>query len=122
MLIGVAGILGTLARYGLIVIVNKYFGGILPWGTFVVNMVGCFVAGFLWVASERYVHFSTEALAIILIGFVGAFTTFSTFILETVALIRASQWGLASINMLIHNVIGIAALFAGLSSARLIFK
>ena len=122
LLISVAGVLGTLSRYGLIALVNKFFAGSLPWGTLSVNVLGCFVAGLLWVASERYFNFSTETLAIILIGFVGAFTTFSTLILETSTLFRTSQWGLAAINILMHNVLGIVALFAGFALARLISK
>lgn len=120
--IGIAGALGTLSRYGLLVVVNKIFNGHLPWGTFVVNIIGCFIVGLLWVFSEKYVHLTNEMLAIILIGYVGAFTTFSTLILETFTLFKTSQWGLALINILIHNIVGIAALFMGFTLARLVCR
>ncbi|NQT51918.1 fluoride efflux transporter CrcB [bacterium] len=118
--IGVAGALGSLARYGLAGAVHRAVRGPLPWGTAVVNVLGCFVAGALWAAFQDRAGISGEMRAIILIGFMGGFTTFSTYMLETGNLVRDAQWGWAVGNMLFQNLVGLAGLFLGLMVGRLV--
>jgi len=118
LLIGLAGALGTLARYGLSGIVQRIAGGTLPWGTLAVNVTGCFLAGLIWALIENRITVSGETRAIILIGFMGAFTTFSTFVLETGELMRDAEWFRAFGNLALQNIIGVLALFAGFAIAR----
>lgn len=114
-----AGGLGALARYGVSEWVQAYYGGQFPWATFVVNASGCFLFGLIWtLAHEKHV-LSTEASFILLTGFMGAFTTFSTFAFETSAMLKTSHWLLALGNLALQNIGGILAVFLGIGLARL---
>ena len=119
-LIGFAGGMGALARYGLGGAVQRVAGGSWPWGTFVVNIIGCLLFGLVWAATEDRLSLNGEARLYVLTGFMGAFTTFSTFAFETSAMLRDSEYLLAAANLCAHNLIGIAFLFAGLALGRLI--
>ncbi len=119
-MIGFAGALGTLARYGLSGIVKRYSGATFPWGTFVVNMLGAFLFGFIWSLAEQRLVITVETRVIILSGFLGGFTTFSSFMFESSALIREAQWGLAMLNLGGQIMLGLAAMFLGLTIGRMI--
>ena len=100
---------GTLARYALSGVAQRIYLGELPVGTFAVNVVGCLLFGFVWTLADERLIISGETRFIILTGFMGAFTTFSTFAFESSALLRDSEWLLAAGNVLGHNLIGILA-------------
>ncbi|HBG47196.1 MAG TPA: chromosome condensation protein CrcB [Deltaproteobacteria bacterium] len=119
-LIAAAGAAGTLARYFLGGLVQRLYGGAFPWGTFAVNMTGTFLFGVVWALAEERLVISGEARAIVLVGFMGAFTTFSTFIFETGELLRDSQWALAIGNLAIQNITGVIFLILGLAIGRLL--
>ncbi len=119
-LLGLAGALGTLSRYGLAGFVHRFIGPSFPWGTFAVNITGCFIAGILWALFENRWPVSGETRTIILVGFMGAFTTFSAMILETSELIRAAEWLYAAGNLSLQNGVGFAAIFAGTALGRMI--
>lgn len=119
--IALAGGLGTLARYGLSGWAQRASGsGVFPWGTVAVNAVGCLLFGVLWSVMEKRLGIGGETRVIVLTGFMGAFTTFSTFMFETGELIRDSEWLLAAGNVAGQNISGIAFLFLGLALGRLI--
>ena len=117
--LAVAGALGTLARYGLCGLVSKYNGTGFPWGTLAVNLTGCFLAGLLWALFEHRWPMSTEMKLLVLVGFMGAFTTFSAFILETGHLVRSASWTHAAVNVAIQNTLGLVALFSGAALGRM---
>lgn len=119
-LIAFAGAIGTLSRYFLGGAVQRLYGGSFPIGTFVVNMTGTFLFGLIWSVAEDRLVISSEARAIMLTGFMGAFTTFSSFMFETGELMRDSQWALALGNIALQNITGIIFLFIGLALGRLI--
>lgn len=119
LLIGLAGALGALARYSLGGLVQRFTGATFPWGTFVVNIIGAFLFGLIWSLVEQRLVISVEARVIILSGFLGAFTTFSSFMFETSSLIGEAQWGLALLNVGGQIVLGLAAMFLGLAAGRL---
>ncbi|HOF40932.1 MAG TPA: CrcB family protein [Candidatus Hydrogenedentes bacterium] len=118
--IGFAGAGGALARYALAGLVQKVSGGVFPWGTFVVNIAGCFAFGLIWAITEKRLAFAAESRVYLLTGFLGAFTTFSTFAFETGAMMRDGEYLLATANLGIHNILGICALFIGLALGTLI--
>jgi fluoride exporter len=118
-LIAAAGALGTVARYGLAGLINRLGGPSFPWGTLAVNAAGCFVVGILWVLFENRWSVSAETRVIVLVGFMGAFTTFSAFILDSGELIESAQWMRAAANVALQNGIGFAALFAGAALGRM---
>ena len=116
--LAVIGALGTLARYQLGGLVQRLYGGTFPLGTLVVNALGCFLFGLVWTLAEERLVISGEMRAIILIGFMGAFTTFSTYAYETSAMLRDAEWALAATNALTQNVLGVVAFFLGVALGR----
>lgn len=118
LLLGAGGAIGTLLRYGISDLTHRLVGVAFPWGTFVVNVVGCFVIGLLWSVSE-YTTFSPSLRLFLFTGTLGAFTTFSTYGLETFNLLRDGEIMLGATNLLLHNVIGLAAVVGGFVLARL---
>jgi len=86
----------------------------------VVNVLGCLLFGLITALATERQAISEETRLLCLVGFMGAFTTFSTFAYETGAMIQASQWQPALVNMATHNVVGIVALFAGMFLAKLL--
>ena len=120
LLIAVAGGFGSLARYWLSGVVQNSSGSLFPYGTVAVNILGCLVFGFLVAVTEGRFAISPQTRAVILVGFMGAFTTFSTYIFETAALLEDSEWLLALGNMSLQNFVGLAALILGLFIGRLV--
>jgi CrcB protein len=114
--IGAAGALGTLARYGLAGIVQRHAGGSFPFGTAAVNIAGCLLAGFLWALAENRLNLGGEIRACVFIGFMGAFTTFSTFILETTELLRSGEYLYAAGNIVFQNAAGVFAFILGMTA------
>jgi CrcB protein len=116
--IAVAGALGALARYGLDGFVSRRTSGAFPWGTFVVNISGAFTLGLVFtLATERWgpAPWLRSALTI---GFLGAYTTFSTLSFETYRLAEDRALGLAVANMLGSCAAGLAAVYLGVVAAR----
>jgi fluoride exporter len=117
--LAVAGGLGSLSRYGLSGVVQRAFGAEFPWGTFVVNMTGCFVFGVVWAFCQDRLSVSPEVRTVVLVGFMGAFTTFSSYIFETNELLRESLWLKAVGNVLGQNIAGVVCLLIGMAIGRL---
>jgi CrcB protein len=108
------GALGTLCRYGLDGIVLDACGTRFPWGILVVNALGCFLFGLIWPLAEERMLIGSQTRFLVLTGFMGAFTTFSTFTFQTVEFLQDSQWGLAAANSLGQMALGLVLLFLGL--------
>ena len=117
-LLALAGGLGSLSRFGLSGLAHRVLGRSFPYGTAVVNVLGCFLFGLVWGALENRAGLSPQVRVIVLTGFMGAFTTFSTYIFETMAFLQHSQWLMAMLNLVGQNVIGLAFIFLGLSLGK----
>ena len=112
--IGSGGFLGALARYGLSGLVHRQLPfTTFPYGTLAVNRLGCFVIGVITGLVESRQLFGPELRRFILIGILGAFTTFSTFGYETFSMIRDGEHFRAAINVGIHVVFGLALVWLG---------
>ena len=118
LLIALAGGAGALARYGLGGLVQRWTGGGFPWGTVAVNVVGCFLFGLVVTAASERFGLSVEMRIIILTGFMGAFTTFSTFAYESQQLMADGQWLWAFGNIALQLVVGVAMMIAGIAVGR----
>jgi len=119
-LIALGGALGSLARYGFSGAVHRWLGPGFPWGTAAVNLLGCFGFGILWaVMVERWAA-SPEVRSLVLVGFLGAFTTFSTFIAESGNLAAGGQWLFSALNVAGQAALGLFLYFLGLSLGRMI--
>ncbi len=117
-LLAVAGAIGSVSRYGLSLAVYRVCGPTFPWGTFVVNLLGCFLFGLIWSLAEEGWGISDGTRVIVLVGFMGAFTTFSSFAHDTFILMRDARWLLAGANIAAQNVLGIIALVGGVAVGR----
>lgn len=111
--LAIAGALGTLARYGAGVIIERHAVGLFPWPTFVVNMVGCLAFGLFYAFAENHAGWQSDVRIVVLTGFMGAFTTYSAFAFQTSAMLRESQWLLAAGNIAAHNILGVLCLLLG---------
>ena len=117
-LIALAGLVGTLVRYWLSGVVARQYGETFPWGTMAVNLIGCFLAGAIFYISEERFLLSPTLRTIILIGFLGGFTTFSSYGLQTFSLLRDGEFGLATLNVAVSNVLGLLLVWAGYVAFR----
>ena len=117
-LLAIAGAAGTLSRYGLSSLIQKYGVGSLPWGTIAVNLIGCFLFGIIWSLAEDRQMLSPQARFVLLTGFMGAFTTFSTLVFETSWFIRNSQLWLALANSVGQLIAGVMLILLGLAVVR----
>ena len=118
--IALAGLVGTLVRYWLAGFVARQYGETFPWGTLIVNLIGSFLAGALYHLAEERLLISPALRAIILIGLLGGFTTFSSYGLQTFTLLRDGQIGLATLNVAASNVLGLLMVWAGYVVFKLI--
>jgi CrcB protein len=122
LLIGIGGFLGSVARYLVSGYVQDRTGELFPFGTLAVNVIGCFVIGGLSELAEARAFLSPETRALIVIGVLGGFTTFSTFGNETVNLLRDGEWTFAVMNLLTHVVLAIGAVWIGRATAHAIWR
>lgn len=116
----IAGGFGVLARFGLGGVIQRWYGSTFPIGTFVINVLGCLLFGVIWSLAEERLVISSETRFILLTGFMGAFTTFSTFAFETSGLMRDSEWLLAMSNVLGQTLLGLVAVVGGMAIGRLL--
>jgi len=120
-MVGLGGGMGAICRFMvyelcLSLVKNAW----LPMGTIIVNVLGCFVIGFLGGIAETRDLFSPEMRALIFIGFLGGFTTFSTFGFELFFFIRNGQAGLAALNAVLQMTLGLIGVWAGFSLAKFV--
>lgn len=116
--VAIAGALGALARYGMSLWALRLFGSSFPFGTLIVNLIGCFCLGFIAEIALEDPGLTAKTRAIIGAGFFGAFTTFSTFGVETFRAIEGGHWGVAAANVAINVVAGLLLVSAGFFVAR----
>ena len=120
LLIGTAGFIGTLTRYICVRFINHLAPG-FPWGTLAVNILGAFLAGFCYVMCRNKFAAFEEYFPILFIGFLGAFTTFSTFALESTVFLAEAAYGKFFLNIFLQNTTGIAAAAGGFYLAKVLF-
>ena len=106
------GALGSLSRYLLSGYTHRIISGTFPWGTLFVNATGSLLIGFFWGVFEMK-NISPQARMFIFIGFLGGYTTFSTFALETMNLVREGDIRMAVVNVLVNNLLSLLFVFVG---------
>ncbi|MBI3999157.1 MAG: fluoride efflux transporter CrcB [Candidatus Omnitrophica bacterium] len=114
------GVAGTIARYLLSGAVYQVFGANFPYGTLAVNLIGCFVIGFLAALAEDKFLLGPNARLLLMAGFCGAFTTFSTFMLETANLMKDGETLRAFVNVIASVLVGFIVFKLGVFLAETI--
>ncbi len=109
--VAAAGGVGTLCRYGIGHLTRDTQ---FPWGTFIANMLGCFLFG---ITAELLTtnRLSIEWKAILMTGFLGGFTTFSAFVMENHQYFQSRQWTMLAVHIIVPNILGIVAVIAGIA-------
>ncbi|MEG3639565.1 fluoride efflux transporter CrcB [Magnetococcus sp. PR-3] len=118
--VALGGAVGALGRYALSNAVYAWLGRGFPWGTLTVNVVGSFIMGMLFYLFTQRLMVPEPLKPLILVGGLGAFTTFSTFSQETLNLLQSGSWLLALLNMVGSVVLCVLAAYLGLVLARLV--
>jgi fluoride exporter len=118
LLIALGGALGSIARYWVGATIINRMGTRFPWGTLAINLSACVVIGFSVTFLTRRADLSPAWRYLVPIGFVGAYSTFSTYEWETLSLIRAGTIPLASVYALGSLVLGLAATWCGMVAAE----
>ena len=120
LLVALGGGIGSTARY----LCQKWFSENyphpFPWGTFLVNLFGCFLIGIIYAASEKSAALSPQTRLLLITGFCGGFTTFSTFAFENMSLLRSGDFLYFSIYIVASVALGIAGVFAGIVIMKLL--
>lgn len=119
-LIGLGGFAGAIARYLVDGVIAERASSAFPLGTLVVNASGSFLLGLLFAMTAERAILPADIRGPVLIGFVGAYTTFSTFMLESWRLVETGAIGLAVLNLAGSTALGIVAIVAGLAIGRMI--
>lgn len=113
LIIGIGGFFGAIARYVTATWISEHWGKSFPLGTFVVNVSGSFLIGLLmYLLTERLMP-NPQWRLFLVVGFLGSYTTFSTFEYETGALIQDGQWLVAVLNVVLSVTVGFVGLKAG---------
>jgi len=118
--ISVAAIVGANLRYLLSRLAAMELGSVFPYGTLFINIVGSFIVGFfiIWTTERALVDPRWRLLMVV--GFCGSFTTFSSYAFETMAYFEQGQWGLMLANLLSNNILCLGGALAGMALARVL--
>ncbi|HET7891996.1 MAG TPA: fluoride efflux transporter CrcB [Candidatus Sulfotelmatobacter sp.] len=116
--ISFAAILGANLRYFLSRLAAREFGPVFPTGTLIINVVGSFIVGFFIIWTSERVLLDPRWRLLVVVGFCGSFTTFSSYAFETMAYFEQGQWGLLLTNILSNNLLCLGAALAGMAVAR----
>lgn len=112
--VGLGGALGSIARHGMNVAVGRVFGQPVPYATAAVNVIGCVVIGILAGSiAAGNLRLTDTWRVFVFVGILGGFTTFSSFGLDTLILVRSGATGLAIANVVGQVALGLGGLFAG---------
>ncbi|MBE2236713.1 MAG: fluoride efflux transporter CrcB [Caldilineaceae bacterium] len=118
--ISLGAVLGANLRFFVSVWASQRLGAGFPFGTFLVNVGGCFLIGLFYGLGETRLTLTPELRLFFVVGFLGAFTTFSSFSNETVNLMRSGDLWLTLLNIAGNNLCGLLAVMAGAALARLL--
>ena len=122
LLVGIGGAAGAVARYLLSGMVQERSGGVFPWGTLVVNVLGCLVMGLLAGLADVRGFMTPPTRALLVVGVLGGFTTFSAFGNETMNLLLDRDVARAGLNVGLNVGLGIVAVWAGRAAPFLVWR
>jgi len=118
--ISVAAILGANLRFLLSRLAVREFGPVFPYGTLIINIAGSFIVGLFVIWTTERVLVDPRWRLLVVVGFCGSFTTFSSYAFESMAFFEQGQWGLMLANILGTNLLCLAGALAGMALARVL--
>ena len=118
LIIGLGGFLGSISRYWLSLLIDKNLWGAYPYGTFVVNIIGCLFLGLIYSVADREQLLSHEMRFFLATGFCGSFTTFSTFSYQNQLLYQEGEWATLITYIVLSILVGVLATFGGVSLGK----
>ena len=118
--ISIAAIVGANFRYFLSRLAAREFGPVFPVGTLIINVVGSFIVGFFVIWTSERVLVDPRWRLLVVVGFCGSFTTFSSYAFETISYFEQGQWGLMMTNVLSNNLLCLGGALAGMALARVL--
>ena len=116
--ISIAAIFGANLRYIISRLAAREFGPVFPFGTLIINIVGSFIVGLFVILTTERVLVDPRWRLLVVVGFCGSFTTFSSYAFETMSLFERGQWGLMLANIFANNLLCLGAALAGMAVAR----
>jgi len=116
--ISAAAIVGANLRYLLSRLAAREFGPVFPYGTLTINIIGSFIVGFFVIWTTERVLVDPRWRLLVVVGFCGSFTTFSSYAYETMAYFEGGQWGLMLANIFTNNLLCLGGALAGMALAR----
>ena len=116
--VSVGAILGANLRYIFSRYAARIMGPVFPYGTLIINITGSFVVGWFMIWSTERVLLDPRWRLLVVIGFCGGFTTFSSYAFESMAYLEQGQWRLLALNVLSNNLLCLLAALAGMALAR----
>jgi CrcB protein len=120
LVISVGAIVGANTRYLVSRHAARMLGPVFPYGTLIINVAGSLIVGFFLVWTSERVLVDPRWRLLVVVGFCGAFTTFSSYAFETMAYLEQGQWVLMLTNVLSNNLLRLAAALAGMALARVL--
>jgi fluoride exporter len=118
--ISIAAIVGANFRYFLSRLAAREFGPVFPAGTLIINVLGSFIVGFFVIWTSERVLLDPRWRLLVVVGFCGSFTTFSSYAFETISYFEQGQWGLMLTNVLSNNLLCLGGAMAGMALARVL--
>jgi CrcB protein len=118
--ISIAAVIGANLRFLLSRLAARDFGPVFPYGTLIINIVGSFIVGFFVIWTTERVLVDPRWRLLVVVGFCGSFTTFSSYAFETMAYFEQGQWGLMMANVLGNNLLCLGGALAGMALARVL--
>lgn len=118
LIIGLGGFLGSISRYWLSLLIDKNFWGAYPYGTFAVNLIGCFILGLIYAFADKEQVLSHEMRFFLTTGFCGSFTTFSAFSYQNQLLYQEGEWATLITYIVLSVVIGLLATIGGVALGK----
>ncbi len=120
LIISLGAVFGANARWIISRFAARILGPVFPYGTLFINVTGSFIVGFFMIWSTQRVLLDPRWRLLIVVGFCGAFTTFSSFAYETMAYVEQGQWLLLFTNFVSNNLLCLAAALGGMALARVL--
>lgn len=118
--ISLAAVVGANLRYFLSRFVAEKLGLVLPYGTLLINVTGSLIAGFFLIWTTERVLVDPRWRLLVVVGFCGSFTTFSSYAFETMSYFEHGQWTLMLTNVFSNNLLCLGAVLAGMALARVL--